>query len=146
MSYSQLTQQIGIRQRSIRGKFMRATELVFVLAIGSAVVVSLPGSAQAQALEWDANGATSNGSVEGGSGIWDAATANWTADGGTSNVAWSGGSDAVFGGSAGTVTVSGTQAVENMTFLTDGYLLTGGALTYTDSATGIDLQTGTATI
>ncbi|MFQ1701834.1 hypothetical protein ACJ5NV_14695 [Loktanella agnita] len=47
---------------------MRATELVFVLAIGSTIVITLPAAVEAQTLEWDGAGATVNGTVEGGGG------------------------------------------------------------------------------
>lgn len=150
--------QLGIRQRSIRSKFMRATELVFVLAMGTALVITLPAAAQAQTLEWDGAGATANGTVEGGSGTWDATTENWTSDGGTANEEWTDDAKAVFGGTAGTVTVDGTQDVQNITFDVDGYTVTGGTLNYTntdpdpvtdpitDTDRGIMVRTGTATI
>src|SRR5260370_19579507 len=73
---------------------------------------------------WDVNGAAAG---LGGSGNWDLATANWNDASGTAaphvwpNTATS---DAVFTGTAGTVTlsVSGVQ-VRNMDFLTNGYVI-----------------------
>ncbi len=114
--------------------------------IGIAMTIMMPGVAAAQTLEWDANGATSNGTVEGGTGDWDDTTANWTSDAGTTNETWTDGSNAVFGGTAGTVTVVGTQDVENITFQTGGYTVTGGALNYTNSGNGITTSGGTTTI
>ncbi|TIX49717.1 hypothetical protein [Alteraurantiacibacter aquimixticola] len=105
-----------------------------------------PAGAFAQSLEWDGAGATANGTVEGGSGTWDAATANWTSDGGTTNEAWNGGDVAVFGGTAGTVTVSGTQDVGGLTFQTDGYAVTGGTVNFVSPNTGITVETGVANI
>ncbi|UTH46322.1 autotransporter-associated beta strand repeat-containing protein [Loktanella salsilacus] len=118
----------------------------FPPAIGAAVVfVSMSGVAgHAQALDWDAGGAAANGSVDGGTGDWDAGTQNWTSDAGVTNVIYTGGGDAVFGSTAGTVTVNGTQSVGDITFNSDGYTVTGGAL---DLGTGnIDVANGTATI
>ncbi len=67
--------QVGIRQRSVRAKFMRATELVFVLALGATLTISLPGSAVGQTLEWDTDAAAG---ANGGTGVWDGASTNWT--------------------------------------------------------------------
>src|SRR5690349_15347212 len=55
-------------------------------------------------LYWDTNGATAG---LGGSGTWDTTTANWTTDptGASATQAWTAGADAVFDGTAGTVTV-----------------------------------------
>lgn len=150
--------QLGLRQRSIQSKFMRATELVFVLSIGSTATIILPAAVQAQTLQWDGAAATANGTVEGGAGTWDATTANWTSTGGTTNAAWTDDAKAVFGGTAGTVTVDGTQDVQNITFDVDGYMVTGGTLNYTntdpapvedpitDTDNGIMVRTGKATI
>ncbi len=84
----------------------------------------LPVPALAQQA-WDPDGSAG---VQGGDGTWDAATANWTSDGGTTNQAWSPGGSGAFGETGSTVSVSGTQAFDSLTFSTDGYVLTGGAL------------------
>ncbi|WP_453962508.1 autotransporter domain-containing protein [Amorphus suaedae] len=76
---------------------------------------------------WDGANATANGSVDGGSGTWDGTTTNWTTSSGSVNFAWSK-SVGVFSGTAGTVTVSGTQAFDTLQFKTSGYQLTGGTL------------------
>ncbi|WP_055687661.1 autotransporter outer membrane beta-barrel domain-containing protein [Loktanella sp. 5RATIMAR09] len=116
-----------------------------------ATTVILPDIALSQSLEWDGAGATVNGTVEGGSGTWDAATTNWTTDGGATNEAWTPGGDATFGGTAGTVTVQGLQEVSNITFNTDGYVLN-GVSTQNDQirlvagAGEIAVNTGTATL
>lgn len=62
----------------------------------------------------------------GGSGSWDNTTANWF--NGSTAVPWASGNTAAFGGTAGTVTASGTVAVGSMTFSTSGYTITGGTL------------------
>src|SRR5215213_2071212 len=68
-------------------------------------------------LNWGVGGA-------GGAGTWDNGTnLNWFNG---ANVGWSAGNTAVFGGSAGTVTVSGSiPGVQGMTFNTGSYLLSG---------------------
>jgi len=78
--------------------------------------------AQAQSLNWGAAGA-------GGSGTWDNAAANWF--NGTAAVPWTGGDTALFGGTAGTVTVNGSVTMGGATFNTSGYTLTGGTLALT---------------
>ena len=79
-------------------------------------------------LYWDANG--SGGNV-GGSGTWDATGLNW--HDGTENgtlVAWPTDNDntyvAVFGGSTGTVSVSGDISVGGIVFATSGYTINAG--------------------
>ncbi|MCE5974981.1 autotransporter outer membrane beta-barrel domain-containing protein [Sinirhodobacter sp. WL0062] len=142
MQKSLKARQLGVRQLSVVPKYGRATVLAFVVASGATVV--LPAIVQAQDLTWDTT--TGDTAVVGGSGTWDAATQNWTADAGATNEAWATGDNATFSGPAGTVTVTGTQEVGNITFSTDGYVLTGGALAYTNASPGITVTTGTATI
>ncbi|MGX1305536.1 fibronectin-binding autotransporter adhesin [Amorphus suaedae] len=76
---------------------------------------------------WDGANTSPNGTVDGGSGTWDGTTTNWTTSSGSVNFAWSK-SVGVFSGTAGTVTVSGTQAFDTLQFKTSGYQLTGGTL------------------
>jgi autotransporter-associated beta strand protein len=58
-----------------------------------------------------------------------------------------GSTDAVFGGTAGNVTVSGTQSVDDITFSTSGYVLNGGMIQLNGATSGIDvIAAGTATI
>ncbi|ARS28892.1 outer membrane transport barrel [Sphingomonas sp. KC8] len=86
---------------------------------------------------WDGVDATGNGTVDGGTGIWNGTGTNWTGQPGQAgiNTQW-GGSVGIFGGTAGgTVTVQGTQAFDTLQFSTNGYLLTGGVLRF-DPATG----------
>jgi len=66
-----------------------------------------------------------------GTGTWDAATSNWgTVSGGpyTTSI-FSTGKDAIFEGTAGTVTVSSPNDPNSLTFNTAGYTLSGGTLT-----------------
>ena len=99
------------------------------------------------ALFWDGGVANaSNGTINGGTGTWNATEANWTIANGSFNDGWTGG-DAIFGGTAGTVTVAGTQAVADIAFTTSGYTLTAGALNLASATSRIDvLAGGTANI
>lgn len=76
---------------------------------------------------WDGGDAVADATVDGGSGTWQDFATNWTNDTGSANGGW-GGSVGVFAGSAGTVTVDGTQGFDTLQFSTDGYVLTGGTL------------------
>ncbi|WIY24210.1 autotransporter outer membrane beta-barrel domain-containing protein [Parasedimentitalea psychrophila] len=102
----------------------------FLLGTTALIAVLSVMAPEAQAQQyWDGTDTTSgNGAPTGGSGTWDGATTNWTDDAvGTTNQSWASG-DAVFGGTAGTITVSGTQTTTGMTFDTGGYTVTGGTL------------------
>ena len=79
-----------------------------------------------------------------GSITWDnALTAAWAAaSGGSYTSQWAGGNDAVFEGSAGTVTLAGVTA-HNLTFNATGYTLSGaGTLTLTGTTPTISLGSG----
>jgi fibronectin-binding autotransporter adhesin len=99
-----------------------------ILATSPLVVVSLTSNASAGSLEW---AGSTTGLATGTSNDWDSATTanwsdgiglvNWPAPGGTDD-------DAVFGGTAGTVTIT-TATANDITFNTSGYDLTGGTLT-----------------
>lgn len=75
------------------------------------------GHACAGDLMWGLRGA-------GGTGTWDTSSAGWFD--GTGNVAWPTQpkfASAVFGGTAGTVTISGSVAADQVTFQTGGYVI-----------------------
>ncbi|MEI8293695.1 MAG: autotransporter-associated beta strand repeat-containing protein [bacterium] len=119
-------------------------------------------TAPATNLYWDANGAAGLG----GSGTWSSATSAtaWTTSSGgaigSGPYAWGttsgsnyyagAGLTANFGGTAGTVTVSGTvDALKGLTFETTGYTLTSGTITLAGATAAdntITVNTGTATI
>src|SRR5579862_9221050 len=64
----------------------------------------------------------------GGTGTWDDSTVNWNTGG--ADTAWVSGTDAVFAGTAGTVTITPTGvSAHNLTFNVTGYTITGGTLT-----------------
>ncbi|RDJ25530.1 hypothetical protein DWF00_14880 [Bosea caraganae] len=99
---------------------------------------------------WNGAQATPNGTVNGGSGTWDAAATNWTNATGTTSKAW-GGYEAVFQGTPGTVTVDNGGVSAYLThFLVDGYTLSGGPLTLASLSAAkpiVEVATGaTATI
>ncbi|HEY9248066.1 MAG TPA: autotransporter-associated beta strand repeat-containing protein, partial [Rariglobus sp.] len=87
----------------------------------------------------------------GGDGTWGASPAStaWTNQSGATNGAWSGGA-AIFGGTAGTVTVSTADGPVTFTgakFQTTGYTIAGGALTTETADTELSVVAdATATI
>src|SRR6185312_8587260 len=94
--------------------------------IANQVNLSVLGTGQTMQF-WDGGDALADGTVDGGVGTWQSFATNWTNDTGSANGGW-GGSVGVFSGSAGTVTVDGTQGVDTLQFSTDGYTLRGGSL------------------
>jgi autotransporter-associated beta strand protein len=77
-------------------------------------------------LTWGATGG-------GGPGTWDTTTPNWFT--GAATVPWTQNSSAIFGGTAGTVTLGVPITAQNLTFATDGYTITGNTLTLGPSGT-----------
>lgn len=84
-------------------------------------------------LHWDGNSTTGN--ADGGAGTWDIGTSNWdsAATAGLDSL-WpalsTGDDDAVFGGSAGTVSIAPGGVVANdLLFNTASYIVSGGPLT-----------------
>lgn len=87
---------------------------------------------------WDGADTVGNGTVDGGTGTWNAANTNWTfaplfGQPGI-NEQWLQ-QVGVFEGTAGTVTVAGSQNFQGLQFITGGYLLTGGAINATGDVT-----------
>jgi fibronectin-binding autotransporter adhesin len=102
---------------------------------------------------WDGgNSANYNDSkVSGGSGTWRAGTPadGWTDVAGSANAPWAQGGFAVFGGTAGTVTVDnkgagGAVRIGGAQFATDGYTVVGDPLTITTAGTNLRVGDGTA--
>lgn len=101
-----------------------------VLPLTAAVLLpTLFSSAQAANLTWDPTGVPT--SPAGGSGTWNTTNSNWS--NGTSDSVWSNANNdnAVFGGTAGTVTLGAPVTVNNLTFssTSSGYNITGSTLT-----------------
>jgi len=90
----------------------------------SLIVIGAAGLAQAATYNW--NGSTTGGAT-GSSNIWDTATANWA---GTGTIWPSSGTDndASFGGTSGTVTITGPLTANDLSFTTAGYNIRGQIL------------------
>jgi len=84
------------------------------------LVVAAPGNDSLQF--WDGGLTVADGTISGGSGIWGNGLTNWANLDGTVNTNW-GNNFAVFGGTAGTVTLNGVQSFNGLQFTTDGYVV-----------------------
>ena len=89
---------------------------------------------------WDNDGVAAGsylatGAGIGGSGTWNT-TAKWY--NGSATVPWLSGNNAVFWGTAGTVTLFNTQIANSVTFKTSGYTLISGALNLTGPMITVD--------
>ena len=130
---------IGRRRKppaSARGAALRAACCVVLantwrrlLRATSAIALGLAWSVGANAadLQWSANGVTPGG---GGTGTWNtSAPALWF--NGATFQTWNNAAldNAVFGGTAGTVTLGVAITAHNLTFNTSGYTVTGSTLT-----------------
>ena len=97
---------------------------------------------------WDGTaGPKNNNAINGGSGTWQNGTGNdnWADASGAVNAAYSDGAFAVFGGTAGTVTVDnslGQVAASGMQFATSGYTVTGGPIGLTGAQAVIRVGDG----
>jgi len=100
---------------------------------------------------WDGGaGLKNDGTIDGGDGTWHVGGAddNWTEATGTINAPYENGSFAVFAGASGTVTADnsdGAVKVAGMQFATDGYAITGDALTLVGPQATVRVGDGTAT-
>ena len=95
-----------------------------------------------QTLTWDANGATSG---TGGTGIWNTTATLWR--NGVTLIAWNNSllDSAIFGGTAGTVTLGVPVTAQNLTFNV-AFTLTGSTLTLAGAAPEMRLTSGTSTV
>ena len=114
----------------------RLAAVLFLLACGA------PAFAQTN-LTWDANGAAAG---TGGAGTWNTTSARWF-DGAVYGP-WSAVTfdNAIFSGTAGTVTLSGAIRAHNLTFNTTGYTVSGGTLTLGGTTPTIHTGVALATI
>jgi fibronectin-binding autotransporter adhesin len=98
-----------------------------------AAVIAVHSSALAAAYSWDP-GMTGT-SAGGGTGNWNTTSAFWFT--GTADAPWTAANDAAFGGAAGTVTVKSGVSVNDLTFNTSGYTITGNTLTITGGSVSV---------
>jgi len=97
---------------------------------------------------WDgAAGPKNNSVVNGGSGVWQHSSGNdnWTEAAGLVNAGYSDSAFAVFGGTAGTVTVDnslGQVSAGGMQFATGGYTIAGGGIALTGGQASIRVGDG----
>src|SRR3954463_3881669 len=89
------------------------------------------------------NNNTGTGAGLGGSGNWDTSANKWF--NGSSNASWAANDNAVFWGTAGTVTLTAPQSVTSLSFKSNGYTMTGSTLMMTGSNVNVD-SGATATI
>lgn len=75
---------------------------------------------------WDGPNTSSNGVIDGGTSTWNTLNTRWTSSAGDVNAPWQNGF-AVFQGTAGTVTLGENITLTGAQFLTDGYVIQGGA-------------------
>jgi len=104
-------------------------------AVAGLVLALAAGSANAVTLYWD-GGTTDiltngNGASAGGAGTWDTTIKNWDV-GAVPHVAWVNANNdtAVFGGTAGTVTLGAGITVGGLQFDTAGYVIQSDTLTF----------------
>lgn len=119
------------KSRGLIGSHRRAGTAVILLGMLLGTHVFLSPVAFAATRYWDANGTAVNA---GGSGTWNLTNAFWSANNdGVSGPygAWSNAAldDAVFAGTAGTVTLGLPISLHNLTLQTAGYVITGSTLT-----------------
>lgn len=104
-------------------------------------------SLHADTLYWDASPVTADGTSQGGAGTWDTSTGNW--DNGVTYQLWNNSNNdtAVFGGTAGTVTLGADVTVGGLDFAANNYIIDPGAgTTLTFGTAGIINNGGAATI
>ncbi|MEK7951775.1 autotransporter-associated beta strand repeat-containing protein [Luteolibacter soli] len=112
----------------------RSLPAVFFRIVGLVIPMGMVMPVQAVSLYWD--GASTGPDADGGAGTWSTGpAANWdTAATAGDQAPWTNGSDAVFGGTGGVVTVSGTVSAASLTFDAPSYSLTGGTVALAGAA------------
>ncbi|ARS26810.1 autotransporter-associated beta strand repeat-containing protein [Sphingomonas sp. KC8] len=117
-------------------------------SVAAVLALGVPSAAWAGDRHWDANG---TGVSSGGTGTWNLTNLNWSPNGdgvsGPYNNPWINAAldNAIFGGTAGTVTIAAPVTVHDLTFNTHGYILSGSTLTLGGAAPVIG-GAGNATI
>jgi fibronectin-binding autotransporter adhesin len=104
------------------------------LCIASSALLCI-SYAHAADVTWDITPGTvgaGDSLITGGLGAWDTTNGNWTTDAGANNLAWVNANNdtAIFGNTAGTVTLGTGITVGGLTFDTAEYIVTGDTLTF----------------
>ena len=110
---------------------MNVTRVILSTSV-AALLAATP--LNATSLTWDLTPGVvgvGDGTITGGTGTWDTTTGNWTSDGGANDVAWNNANNdqAIFDGTAGTVTLGTAITANSLTFNVSGYTVTGNTLT-----------------
>ena len=141
---------MAVRTATGSGKSVRGMKARRLGALYLTLAAALAGSgARGATLTWDPG--HTPGSPTGGAGAWDLATTNWST--GSVDQAWAdvsatGTDTAVFGGTAGAVTLNTSLSALGLQFSTTGYTISGAGILTLGSG-GIDaslLTSGTTTI
>ncbi len=93
---------------------------------------------------WDGPNAN-NAVIEGGTGIWNAVATNWTNAAGTVNTVYDPAQTAIFGVTAGTVTVGSDLSFTNLRFDVGGYAINGPNKLLPTGTAILNVLTGTTT-
>jgi autotransporter-associated beta strand protein len=109
-----------------------------ILGASRQINLIVPGNTPLQF--WNANGQAAANSAGGGSGVWSNTAPVWTdAQGALTSTMSPNPGNAIFAGDAGTVTVSsgnGAVSAQSLQFASDGYVLSGDALTLVADSQG----------
>ncbi|MGL3820139.1 autotransporter-associated beta strand repeat-containing protein [Sphingopyxis sp. R3-92] len=136
-------------RRNDRNAKARSRRLLCGASLAAVLACGISTGAHAEDRHWDAN-VTAVGS--GGTGTWNLANLNWSPNGdgvsGPFVEPWKNGDidNAIFGGTAGTVTVAVPVTVGNVTFNSAGYVLNGSTLTLGGPSSTITTNNGNAAI
>lgn len=106
------------------------------LALALALPLAFTGTANAATIYWDGNDTTAD--ADGGTGTWDTTATNWDDAATAGNpVSWNNATPdiAIFGGTAGTVTLGTAITADSLQFDTASYIVTGNTLTLSGTST-----------
>ncbi len=123
----------GLTVGTTYGYTVKARDALSNETVVSSVAVATVQPRQAITVYWDGpnTGGAGDGVSQGGTATWSTSVANW--DNGTVRAVWHNDADsAVFGGTAGTVTLGGAISISNLTFSNTAgtYTLTGSTLNF----------------
>jgi autotransporter-associated beta strand protein len=126
--------------------------MMFLAAV-TAVTGSIPSIASATTKYWDIDGPPAGAGGLSPSGTWNTSTSNWsTSSSGTNSAFWVAGDSAVFSAGTGalgtfTISVSGTQSVDDIDFEEGAVTVQGGTLNLSGVTSSMDVAASrTATI